>query len=494
MDAQDVEAMLNEAPKEKEKIQADYWWEQVIVLSKYDSKKGGTRRFQCRYCGIQRGGIAMRVKAHLMGLKGHGIGPCGKIPSHERARMEREYVLLPETRGSNNPTTIPASRPPSSSSAATSRGGETISHSSWPQSSRGTQGKQSNLFTSWHPQRKAQVDATVARFFYSCGISFNVPRSPFFKEMVAEIAQFGPTYQPPTFDALREKLLEDEVASIKEAILPVRQKWEAYGVSLVGDGWTNIRSTSLEGVLASCRGMPLYIESTECGARQKTAPILCEMWSKAVEYVGPKNVVQFVSDDEATNRAAGGLLQQKYPHITWSPCMAHCLNNLLKDIGGLTWAKTTFATGKEIVTFITRHHFSLALYRTFAKKQLLKYAETRFAYNFLMLRRLRNMRPSLKQMVASPEWAAWPTSHSTTAQTCYNEVIQEEYWVKVDQLLRVCLPIVTLLPENDPGSVRDARDEDNEEEDEEEQFEAQDCEDNDEEATPEIVVDHDVEL
>ncbi|MCO5561806.1 hypothetical protein L7F22_015430 [Adiantum nelumboides] len=294
--------MLNEAPKEKEKIQADYWWEQVIVLSKYDSKKRGTRRFQCRYCGIQRGGIAMRVKAHLMGLKGHGIGPCGKIPSHERARMEREYVLLPETRGSNNPTTIPASRPPSSSSAATSRGGETISHSSWPQSSRGTQGKQSNLFTSWHPQRKPQVDATVARFFYSCGISFNVARSPFFKEMVAEIAQFGPTYQPPTFDALREKLLEDEVASIKEAILPVRQKWEAYGVSLVGDGWTNIRSTSLEGVLASCRGMPLYIESTECGARQKTAPILCEMWSKAVEYVGPKNVVQFVSDGEATNR------------------------------------------------------------------------------------------------------------------------------------------------------------------------------------------------
>ncbi|MCO5553420.1 hypothetical protein L7F22_006941 [Adiantum nelumboides] len=198
-------------------------------------------------------------QAHLMGLKGHGIGPCGKIPSLEQARMEREYVLLPETRGSNNPTTIPASRPPSSSSAT----------------------------------------------------------------------------------------------SIKETILPVRQKWEAYGVSLVGDGWTNIRSTSLEGVLASCRGMPLYIESTECGARQKTAPILCEMWSKAVEYVGPKNVVQFVSNGEATNKAAA---------------------------------------------------------------------------------------------------------------------------------------------ENDPGSVRDAGDEDNEEEDEEEQLEAQDCEDNDEEATPEIVVDHDVEL
>ncbi|MCO5572804.1 hypothetical protein L7F22_026563 [Adiantum nelumboides] len=200
------------------------------------------------------------------------------------------------------------------------------------------------------------------------------------------------------------------------------------------------------------------------------------MWSKAMEYVGPKNVVQFVSDGEASNRAAGGLLELKYPQITWSPCMAHCLNNLLKDIGGLPWAKATFATGKEIVTFITRHHFSLALYRTFAKKELLKYAETRFAYNFLMLRRLRNMRPALKQMVDSPEWAAWPTSRSTVAQTCYNEVIPEEYWVKANQLLRKA--------ENDPGRVQDAGDEDNEEEGSEEQSEMQDCEDNDEEAIP----------
>ncbi|MCO5578077.1 hypothetical protein L7F22_031915 [Adiantum nelumboides] len=379
--------MLNEAPKEKEKIQEDYWWEQVIVLSKYDSKKGGTKRFQCRYCGIQRGGSAMRVNAHLFGIKGHDIKPCGKIRALERARMEREYVLFPEIRGSNNLATISASRPPSSSSAATLKGEETFSHSSWPQPCGSTRGKQSSLFTSWHPQQKAQVDAAVARFFYSCGISFNVARSPFFKEMVSEIAQFGPTYQPPSFDVLREKLLDEEVASIKEAILPVRQKWEAYGVSLVGDGWSNIRSTSLEGVLASCRGMPLYIESTECGARQKTAPVLCEMWSKAVEYVGPKNVVQFVSDGEASNRVVGGLLEQKYPHITWSPCMAHCLNNLLKDIGGLPWAKATFAT----------------------------------------------------------------------------------------------------------GHVRDAGDEDNEKEGSEEQYEAQDCEDNDEEATPDIVVDHDME-
>ncbi|MCO5547507.1 hypothetical protein L7F22_000957 [Adiantum nelumboides] len=66
---------------------------------------------------------------------------------------------------------------------------------------------------------------------------------------VIEVFEMLGKITPPSFDALSEKLLDEEVASIKEAILPVRQKWEAYGVSLVGDGWSNIRSTSLEGCI-----------------------------------------------------------------------------------------------------------------------------------------------------------------------------------------------------------------------------------------------------
>ncbi|MCO5607515.1 hypothetical protein L7F22_061711 [Adiantum nelumboides] len=110
--------------------------------------------------------------------------------------------------------------------------------------------------------------------------------------MVSEIANFGPTYQPPSYDALREKLLEEEISSIREAIIPIKQKWSAYGVSLAADGWTDGRSCSLEGLLAACRGKTLYIKSMECGARQKTAPV-CEMWSEAVEYLGSMNVVRF---------------------------------------------------------------------------------------------------------------------------------------------------------------------------------------------------------
>ena len=75
-----------------------------------------------------------------------------------------------------------------------------------------------------------------------------------------------------------------------------------------------------------------------------------QMWADAVEYVGPSNVLQLVSDGENTNKAAGVLLEQKYPHIQWSACVAHCLNNLLKDIGKLDWVKNVIDNGKEVVT------------------------------------------------------------------------------------------------------------------------------------------------
>ncbi|KAK2392436.1 hypothetical protein QL285_065796 [Trifolium repens] len=50
-------------------------------------------------------------------------------------------------------------------------------------------------------------------------------------------------------------------------------------------------------------------------------------------FVGPQNVVHLVTDNAANYKAAGRMLHDKYPHIYWSPCAAHCLNLVLGDIG-----------------------------------------------------------------------------------------------------------------------------------------------------------------
>lgn len=53
-------------------------------------------------------------------------------------------------------------------------------------------------------------------------------------------------------------------------------------------------------------------------------------------------------------------------------CVAHSLDLLLEDIGKLHYFSEVIEGQKRVVRFITNHHYSLALFRQFAQKQLLK--------------------------------------------------------------------------------------------------------------------------
>ena len=51
---------------------------------------------------------------------------------------------------------------------------------------------------------------------------------------------------------------------------------------------------------------------------------------KAIEEVGPSNVIQVVTDNAANCKLAGEEVAKVHPHIFWSPCVVHTLNLYLK--------------------------------------------------------------------------------------------------------------------------------------------------------------------
>lgn len=59
------------------------------------------------------------------------------------------------------------------------------------------------------------------------------------------------------------------------------------------------------------------------------------------------------------------LLEQKYRHIFWSLCGAHCFNNLLEDIGDLFIHKATTENARKIMVFIERHSLVWSIMRSF---------------------------------------------------------------------------------------------------------------------------------
>ena len=64
-----------------------------------------------------------------------------------------------------------------------------------------------------------------------------------------------------------------------------------------------------------------------------------------------------MSDRGIANRGTSDILMHMYPHITFSPCMAHCLNNLLKDIGKLSFVSPIIEKANKIVSFVRNHQF-----------------------------------------------------------------------------------------------------------------------------------------
>jgi len=74
--------------------------------------------------------------------------------------------------------------------------------------------------------------------------------------------------------------------------------------------------------------------------------------NKFVDEVGEENIVQVVTDNEESSKAAGYLLMEKRKHLFWSPCTAHYIDLMLEDIGSMKSVKEILDDAKTITSFI----------------------------------------------------------------------------------------------------------------------------------------------
>ena len=79
----------------------------------------------------------------------------------------------------------------------------------------------------------------------------------------------------------------------------------------------------------------IYHSSVDTTNIPKTTDYIFSLIDKVVEEVGEENVVKVVTDNEASFKAVGMLLMKKWKHLFWSPCVAHCIDLMLKDIGSM---------------------------------------------------------------------------------------------------------------------------------------------------------------
>ncbi|GLJ05424.1 hypothetical protein SUGI_0018020, partial [Cryptomeria japonica] len=120
-----------------------------------------------------------------------------------------------------------------------------------------------------------------------------------------------------------------------------------------------------------------------------------------------------VIDNATSYVAVGKLLMERYPNFFWSPCVAHCLDLMLEDIGNLEWVKSTVERAKNISKFIYNHALVLSIMRQYTgQKELARLGITMFASNFLTMKSLMKSKAALRRMFVGEEWTS--SSYATT--------------------------------------------------------------------------------
>jgi len=87
-------------------------------------------------------------------------------------------------------------------------------------------------------------------------------------------------------------LLEREKTKVQRALTRFTNEWVDCGVSIVSDGWTNIRNQHLINVLGVSAIGAVFITCHDFFSISATSQNISDLLLQSIKYVGPSNVVQ----------------------------------------------------------------------------------------------------------------------------------------------------------------------------------------------------------
>ncbi|XP_058106353.1 uncharacterized protein LOC131249567 [Magnolia sinica] len=152
------------------------------------------------------------------------------------------------------------------------------------------------------------------------------------------------------------------------------------------------------------------------------------------------NVVQVVTDNGSAFVKAGKKLIQKF-NLYWTPCIAHCIDLMLEEIGQRDSVKKTIQDARKVTNFIYNHSWLLAAMRECCGGDIVRPGATRFATNFIALDSLYRHRVGLRNLFRSERYMEWNQKKTEGVKTCSNIVLSDAFWDKVHNVVSFLHPI-----------------------------------------------------
>lgn len=263
-------------------------------------------------------------------------------------------------------------------------------------------------------------------------------------------------YVPPGYNKLRTTLLLQEKTHVERMLQPIKSTWSSKGVSVVSDGWSDVQRRPLLNFLAVTEDGPMFLKAINTEGEVKRKEYIAEKMLSIIDEIGAQNVVQVITDNASNCKGAGMIVEQKHPHIFWTPCVVHTLNLALKNICSartiddesyeeFNWISEVAGDATAIKNFIMNHSMRLSMFNEFSKLKFLAIADTRFASIVVMLKRLLAVKESLVLMVVSEKWNTYRDDHVSQAQFVKEKVLNDVWWDKVNYILEFTDPIYSMI-------------------------------------------------
>ncbi|KAG8363560.1 hypothetical protein BUALT_Bualt19G0035200 [Buddleja alternifolia] len=314
------------------------------------------------------------MKQHLAGIRGN-VTPCKKVPpevrfmiqgslkeNSEKAKEKREAIHIDDQLGAN----IDDSHVDDDIQEITPRPAQREGHNNVQPTPQG--------------KEKAQLDWMLT-----------------LKVAMSKVASMGHGYTGPRYHALRVTLLKDAKKHVELIVDSFRSKWIETGCTIMGNGWRDSRQRPLINFLVYYPTGISFIKSVDTSGIEANAKNLCDLFADIVEMVGVRNVVHMVTDNASNYKAAGHLLCDRYPTITWSPCAPHCINLIMKDIGEMPNVSDLSILASRIICYVYNNKWPLNwLRKREGWKEIIRPGDTRFATTFIALKSLSDHKKDLQ--------------------------------------------------------------------------------------------------
>ena len=99
-------------------------------------------------------------------------------------------------------------------------------------------------------------------------------------------------------------------------------------------------------------------------------------------------------------------LMPEKQHLYWTPCAAHRIDLMTKDIRQLSKVKCIVDNGQTVSKYMYSHIWVLILLKKYVQRELLRSGLTRFATNYIALKSLLDNKSGLRAIMTSDEWRA----------------------------------------------------------------------------------------